>query len=401
MTDVTDMDLVREYVRNHSESAFTELVGRHVNLVYSVALRYAGQESDAQDIAQAVFITLARKAAGLRPNTILAGWLYETTRFTAARWQRGNARRLVREQEAYMHSVEPDSPEVWQQLAPLLEVAMSQLAERDRTLLALRFYENKTGPEAAALMRIGEDTAYKRTARALEKLRACFGKHGIALSGTAIAGIISTHSIQVAPPALSKTIAITALAKSAATGTSSLALMKGALNIMTWSNSKAAIIAGLAVLMVGATVTVSIHEIRKPKFDPKDFWATSYPTASPEMMQYLTNSYGHPLNYNFPASPAVPCSISGLLEQCMEISGWRYLIDRDVSAGSVEFGHPQEMNGQEWVAAFEHALQSGQARWWQPGGGKSRWRHENLVLIRFPREKVVLVVPREKAAKYQ
>src|ERR1700744_2284716 len=104
MTDVSDMDLVRQYAASNSEPAFAELVRRHINLVYSVALRHVGQERDAQDIAQAVFVILAQKAAVLREKTVLTGWLYETTRFTAHRFIRTQTRRQLREQEAYMQS---------------------------------------------------------------------------------------------------------------------------------------------------------------------------------------------------------------------------------------------------------------------------------------------------------
>ena len=88
MADVNDMDLMREYADRNSETAFAELVHRHINLVYSVALRYAGNSPDAQDVTQAVFIILAKKSAGLRQRTALTGWLYETTRFTGRvlRW---------------------------------------------------------------------------------------------------------------------------------------------------------------------------------------------------------------------------------------------------------------------------------------------------------------------------
>ena len=84
MSDANDMELVREYARHNSESAFAELVRRHINLVYSVALRFTGNTGDAEDVTQAVFIILARKAGSLRDGTVLTGWLYETTRLTAA-----------------------------------------------------------------------------------------------------------------------------------------------------------------------------------------------------------------------------------------------------------------------------------------------------------------------------
>jgi RNA polymerase sigma factor (sigma-70 family) len=127
MPDAHDMDLIREFARANSEAAFTELVRRHLNLVYSVARRCTGTDGDAQDVTQAVFIILARKAGSLREKTLLTGWLYETTRFAAARLLRTNARRQVREQEAYMQSIlnEADSAAVWEKLSPYLETGIS------------------------------------------------------------------------------------------------------------------------------------------------------------------------------------------------------------------------------------------------------------------------------------
>src|ERR1019366_7596900 len=238
MPDAQDMDLVREFARHNSEAAFTELVRRHINLVYSVARRCTGNDSDAHDVTQAVFIILARKAAGLREKTLLTGWLYETTRFAAARLLRTNARRRAREQEAYMQSplteadwsrhseATGDAANVWTQLAPHLEAAMSKLAERDRALLVLRFYENKSGPEAAALMGIREDAAHKRVTRAIEKLRKFFAQRGVALSGAAIAGAVSANSIQAAPAGLAAIISATALSGTTITTAAVLAVTK-------------------------------------------------------------------------------------------------------------------------------------------------------------------------------
>src|SRR5664279_6323452 len=120
MLDSSDMELVRDYARLNSEAAFAELVQRHVNLVYSAALRHAGNAAHAEEITQAVFIILARKAGRLRPDTVLEAWLYETTRLTALSFLRGERRRQAREQEAYMQSTLQESPEnaVWHQHAP-------------------------------------------------------------------------------------------------------------------------------------------------------------------------------------------------------------------------------------------------------------------------------------------
>ena len=104
MRDSSDMELVRDYARLNSEAAFAELVQRHINLAYSAALRHVGNAAHAEEITQAVFIILARKAASLRPDCILEGWLHETTRLTALSFLRGERRRQFREQEAYIQA---------------------------------------------------------------------------------------------------------------------------------------------------------------------------------------------------------------------------------------------------------------------------------------------------------
>src|ERR1035438_4761994 len=114
-----DMTLVREFAANQSELAFTALAERHIGLVHSSALRQVGDSHLAEEITQAVFIILARKAASLGPKTVLSAWLYRTTRYAAADALRARRRRQAREQEAHMQSTlnEPDS-DAWAQLAP-------------------------------------------------------------------------------------------------------------------------------------------------------------------------------------------------------------------------------------------------------------------------------------------
>jgi RNA polymerase sigma factor (sigma-70 family) len=273
MTDVTDMDLARQYAAGNSEPAFAELVRRHLNLVYSVALRHVGNPQDAQDVAQAVFVILAQKATGLGERTILTGWFYETTRFTALRFLRTKTRRQFREQEAFMQSTldQSDSTDsVWQQLGPLLEDAMARLNEKDRTLLALRFFENKTAAETAAVLGLQEWAARKRVERALEKLRKFFGRRGAVFSSSAIAGAISANSVHAAPIGLAQTISATAVTQGAAVSTSTLTLAKGALKLMAWSKIKTGMIAGVVIFLAAATTTAMVQYERHqpPKLPP-------------------------------------------------------------------------------------------------------------------------------------
>src|ERR1017187_10550560 len=132
-----DMALLREYARRNSEEAFTMLVSRHINLVYSVALRQVRDPHLAEDITQAVFIILARKADSLGSKTILPGCLCRTARYASANALTIQRRRQRREQEAHMQSIlnetanEPMPDETWNQIAPLLDGAMEQLRQKD------------------------------------------------------------------------------------------------------------------------------------------------------------------------------------------------------------------------------------------------------------------------------
>ena len=147
MRTLTDNQLLEAWAARGSDPAFAELVRRYVDLVYSAALRQVGNLPLAEDVVQAVFLVLARKAASLRHMAILAGWLYRTTRFTASRAIRAEARRRRHEQEAA--SMNPtahlsDSEDsTWAQVAPLLDDAMAALAEADRNAVLLRFFQAK------------------------------------------------------------------------------------------------------------------------------------------------------------------------------------------------------------------------------------------------------------------
>src|SRR5689334_3944344 len=128
MIELSDHELLAQYAHAQSEPAFAILVSRHVNLVHSAALRFTGSRDNVEEITQAVFIILARKAASLRRSTVLPGWLYQTARLTAANFVKGEVRRHRREQEVYMQSTVNETEAVaWERIAPLLDEAMGKL----------------------------------------------------------------------------------------------------------------------------------------------------------------------------------------------------------------------------------------------------------------------------------
>src|SRR4051812_41311285 len=184
-----DMDLIREYAQGNSEEAFATLVSRHVNLVYSVALRQVRDPHLAEEIAQSVFIILAGKAKSLSPKTILSGWLCRTARYVSANTIGMQRRRQSREQEANMESIlnEPD-PGQWNQIWPLLDEALKNLGEKEHDAVVLRFFEGKELRQVGVAMGTTEDAARMRVNRGLEKLRKFFTKKGVTLSATALAG---------------------------------------------------------------------------------------------------------------------------------------------------------------------------------------------------------------------
>ena len=258
MPELDDHELLAEFARRESETAFAALVARYVNLVYSAALRFTGNPHHAEEITQAVFIILARKAGSLRHGTVLSGWLYQTARLTAANFVKGEIRRQHREQEAYMQSTlnEPDAA-AWEQLAPLLDEAMGGLGETDRNAVVLRFFENKTAAEVAAALKLTEAAAHKRVSRALEKLRRFFTKRGVILSAALITGAVSANSVQAAPAGLAATVTTTAT-KGTAISAALITLVKGTMKTMTWVKLKFAIGVGVTALLAGGAATVAL-----------------------------------------------------------------------------------------------------------------------------------------------
>jgi RNA polymerase sigma factor (sigma-70 family) len=263
MAPTDDSALLRQFTENHSDEAFAALVTRHINLVYSVALRQVGNPHAAEEITQAVFIIMVKKAVQLRHDKALSSWLFQATRLTANNFIRSESRRRHREEEAYMQSVLNEAgTEVWPRIAPLLDSAVAGLREKDRRAIVLRFYEGRNLREVGLALGASEDAAEKRVSRALEKLRQFFTKRGVDSTAATIAGAISANSVQAAPVALAKSVTAVVIAKGAAASGSTLTLIKGALKIMAWTKAKTVVVTAAVVLLAaGTTTTVVVKEI--------------------------------------------------------------------------------------------------------------------------------------------
>jgi RNA polymerase sigma factor (sigma-70 family) len=196
-----DDQLLGRYLEDRSEEAFSELVRRHLDLVYFAALRRVGGDRHlADDVTQSVFADLARKARSLKGRPVLTGWLYTSTRFAAAQAMRTEQRRRTRETEAQtIHELHLAPEPGWDQLRPVIDEALDELNEQDREAVLLRFFENHSLAEIGAKFSLSPDAARMRIDRALDKLRGLLANRGIASTSVALAAIFASQSGLSAP----------------------------------------------------------------------------------------------------------------------------------------------------------------------------------------------------------
>ncbi len=254
-----DADLLGQFIREPAapggQDAFAALVDRHLNLVYSVALRQVRSPQLAEEISQSVFTQLASHAASLKPGTILAAWLHQVTYHAAIDVVRREGRRQAREQIACeMSRLMDDTPVDWIQIEPLLDQAVQELEETDRAAIIMRFFENKSLREVGEALGTSDDAAQKRVSRALERLREYFVRKKIAAATAGLATVISAHAVQAAPVGLSATISSGSLAAAVSIPVST-SLTTAKIIAMTTLQK-----IGVGVVLVGAAVTIAYQQ---------------------------------------------------------------------------------------------------------------------------------------------
>jgi RNA polymerase sigma factor (sigma-70 family) len=255
-----DLELLHEYAASQSEQAFATVVGRHVDLVYSAALRQVRDPHLAEEVTQTVFIRLARKAGTIRGGVILSGWLFRTTRFVASEVVRMERRRRHREQKAMETVLESRSDSPWEQVAPLLDDAMAGLSETDRNAVLLRFFEKKNLKEVGLALGTNDDAAQKRITRALEKLRSFLAQRGKVISASVLSGALSASAVQAAPAALATSVTAAVMLSGAAAGST---LTIGALKFMAWTNLKSAVAVGVCAITAATTLVIESQKVSK------------------------------------------------------------------------------------------------------------------------------------------
>ena len=269
---MTDQQLLRNYAERQSETAFAEIVRRHVDLVYSAALRMVCDPHLAQDVTQAAFLDLAQNSRQLTDRPVLSGWLHRTAQNIASKSVRTEVRRRVREQEAVAMNelLAHESDAAWENIAPHLDAALGELSEPDRDALLLRYFERKSAREMALTLNVSEEAAQKRVTRAVERLREFFSKRNVTIGASGLVVLISANAVQAAPIGLIAMIS-SALSVTAISGVAAKTI------IMT--TTQKILIATAAAALVGTSVyeamqisdlhkqVQKLHQQQKPSTD--------------------------------------------------------------------------------------------------------------------------------------
>ncbi len=259
----TDGQLLEGYVRGREEAAFAALVRRHGPMVWGVCRRVLRSHHDAEDAFQATFLVLARKAASVAPRELVANWLYGVAHQTALKARATTARRSAREKQVTAMPEPAAAPrELWDDLRPLLDQELSQLPEKYRAVIVLCDLEGKTRREAARHVRVPEGTVASRLATARAMLARRLSRHGLPVSGAALAAVLPQRAAAVPPAVASGTIQAAthfAAGQVTAAGVISLkavALAEGVLKTMLLTRLKLITAAAALIALAGAGVAV-------------------------------------------------------------------------------------------------------------------------------------------------
>lgn len=203
---MNDTAYLKEYVTTGSQEAFAHLVQTHIDLVYSSACRQTHDKHKAEDITQAVFILLAKKAASLTSETILPAWLLRATRYAALDLIKMESRRKKHEerfaQTMARSEVDFDVDWKWPVVEPQLDEAISKLSDTDRRAVVMKYYGKKTYFEIGKELGVAEEAARKRVTRAVEKLRGLLLRKGVVVAPAVLAMILGTKMVHAAPVTL-------------------------------------------------------------------------------------------------------------------------------------------------------------------------------------------------------
>lgn len=206
LAEAADGELLARFTGQRDQAAFTALLRRHGPMVLNVCRRVLGQTEDAEDVFQAVFLLLARKAASIRKREAVASWLYGVAYRLASKARARRQCRHHHEKRAGLRRQPHRQSEVnaaWQQVQATLDEALWKLPEKYRAALILCYLEEKSHEESARQLGCPLATLRSRLTRGREKLRTVLVRSGLDLSASGFVALMASNSVQGAlPPSL-------------------------------------------------------------------------------------------------------------------------------------------------------------------------------------------------------
>ncbi len=270
--DRDDAQLLRRFLADRDESAFTMIVQRYGAMVWGLCVRRLGETPEAEDAFQATFLVLVRKASSLRGPELLGPWLYGVAYRTALKVRGQRARRAARETPLPEQLAEKPSEHLWRDLRPVIDEEVNRLPEKYRQPVLLCYLQGLSSEEAARRLGCAKGTIFSRLSRARDLLRRRLARRGVSVSAGALAAVLTEKAVvRAAPVALCETTIRMSLAL--VTGqTLSVplaALVEGVLRSMFLNKVKFVVIVLLALGLVGSGAGFVAHQTAAGPPTPK------------------------------------------------------------------------------------------------------------------------------------
>ncbi len=272
-----DRRWLREYGEGGSRAALEELIGRHLGLVYSSALRQVRDAHLAEDVTQAVFLVLTQKGRTIRRGEAVGGWLLAVTRAVSVNAMKKRAVQKKHEFQAARPEATQAVDDQWEHIAPFLDRVLNRLADKDRDAIVLRFFQGRSFAEIGVELGLSEEAAPKRVGRALERMRMRLDHPRHPLTAGALGVAIGGHAVQAPPMHL---LAGTIAASLGGHTPLSASLAKGAIKMIVWTKAK--LVGAMAVSILAASVgAVAVTHALTPPPDAGPVATTREKTPTP------------------------------------------------------------------------------------------------------------------------